>query len=280
MPIIPALCASNMHSNYVSSDLPTISIITICRNAETTLESTMLSVVTQTYAHIEYIIVDGLSSDYTVGIARQVANRFPERNIKIASEIDKGIADAMNKGVLLSKGEIITHLHAGDCYINDSIIEKVVNSYIKNNWRWGVAGSIVVDSAKRQKHIFKPQGDYKVLLKKNCIPHQSTFLARDIFNKHGFFMIEYKQAMDYEYWLRIAFKGGERYQVLPFNTTYFLDSGKSSDIIELLRYAYRLRKKMKDYNCKTTMLSNAIFLARIFLFHIFISLREKYVNWN
>ncbi len=254
---------------------PVISVITICKNAESTICNTIESVLKQTYSNIEYIVVDGKSSDNTLINAYDIAKKYEDRKINIVSEKDEGISDAMNKGILSSSGEIITHLHAGDYYIRDSIIGEVINSYIKNNWRWGVAGSIVVDSNKCQKHLFKPQDDYKVLLRKNCIPHQSTFLARDIFNRHGLFKVEYKQAMDYEYWVRIAFKGGERYQVLPFNTTYFLDGGKSSDILELLRYSYRLRKQLHEYDCKTTVLSNMIFLASVFLFHAFYNLKKK-----
>lgn len=254
---------------------PIISVITICKNAEKTISGTMESVLNQTYPNIEYIIVDGKSTDNTLNIAYDIAKKYKNKKINFFSEEDSGISDAMNKGILLSSGKILNHLHAGDRYISDFVIEKVVDSYIKNNWRWGVAGTIVVDSDKCQKHVFKPQSDYKVLLKKNCIPHQSTFLIRDIFNKHGLFRVDYKQAMDYEYWLRIAFKGRERYQVLPFNTTYFLDSGKSSDIIELLKYSYRLRKKMEDYNCKISKLSNVIFLVRIFLFHVFYRFKRK-----
>jgi glycosyltransferase len=275
MPIVPTASVSDIYSNQISGDLPTISVITICRNAETTLESTMLSVVSQTYMHIEYIIVDGLSSDHTASIARQVANRFPKRNIKIISEADRGIADAMNKGVQFSTGEIITHLHAGDRYIDNSVINKVVRSYMADSWRWGVAGSIVVNEVGNEGHIFRAQGDYKALLKKNCIPHQSTFFFRDIFNKHGFFNEKYKQAMDYEYWMRIAFKGGERFTILPFDTTYFMAGGRSSDVFELLRYLYRLRKSLSGYGCKVLALDDFIFFSRVIVFHVFYELKRK-----
>jgi len=254
---------------------PIVSVITICKNAASTVACTMESVLKQTYKNIEYVVVDGKSTDNTLKIVHGIARKYKNRKISVVSESDEGISDAMNKGILLSSGDIINHLHAGDLYVNDFVIESVVDSYINNDWRWGVAGCIVVDSYKYQKYVYKPQSDYKVLLKKNCIPHPSTFLVRDIFNKHGLFIVEYKQAMDYEYWLRIAFKGGERYHVLPFNSTYFLDGGKSSNIIELLRYVYRVRKNAQHYNYKTTVLSNAIFLARILLFHSFDNLKKK-----
>ena len=235
----------------------------------------MVSVLEQTYPDIEYIIVDGKSSDGTLNIIQQVARRYPDRQIKIVSEPDEGIADAMNKGILLARGEIIAHLHAGDRYIDESVIEKVVGSHKLNGWRWAVAGSIVVDSSGNQQHVYKAHSDHRTLLKKNCIPHQSAFLVKDIFEKHGLFRVDYKQAMDYEYWLRITFSGGETYAVLPFNTTYFLDGGKSSNIFELLRYLRKLRNSMHEYGCNITLLDDWIFLARVMSFHILYNLKIK-----
>ncbi len=252
-----------------------ISIITICRNAESFIAKTAKSVLEQTYPNIEYIIIDGKSADNTLKILTEIISNYPGRQIKILSEPDKGISDAMNKGVLLANGEIIAHLHAGDRYINNSVIEKVMESYIKRTWRWGVAGTIVIDDADIVRHVYKAGSDYRVLLKKNCIPHQSTFLAKDIFNKHGLFKLEYKQAMDYEYWIRIAFKGEERFTLLPFNTTYFLDAGKSSNIIELLKYLWMLRKSMHKYNCSVTPIDDFIFLSRVFAFYIIYELKKK-----
>ena len=191
----------------------------------------MLSVLSQDYMHIEYLIIDGDSSDGTPARAHEVAARFPERQVKIVSERDGGIADAMNKGVRLAGGEIIAHLNAGDRYINKTVISRIVNSYQTTAWRWAVATSIVVDKYGRTGHVYRPDPDYRILLKKNCIPHQSTFLVRDIFDKYGLFRVEMKQAMDYEFWLRIVFRGGERYQVLPFATTYFLEGGRSARIL-------------------------------------------------
>ena len=254
---------------------PLISIITICRNAEKYIVETMKSVLSQSYINIEYVIIDGKSTDKTLDIVKDIAMDYPTRQIKIVSEPDEGIADAINKGVLLSNGEIITHLHAGDRYIDDSVIDKVVESYRQNTWRWGVAGSIVTDSSGKELHNYRANPDFRTLLKKNCIPHQSTFLVKDIFDKHGLFKVEYKQAMDYEFWLRIAFLGGERYTVLPFNTTYFLEGGKSSNIFELLKYLKKLRWSMHEYGCDVTAIDDFVFLSRVFAFYFIHELKKR-----
>jgi glycosyltransferase len=235
----------------------------------------MHSVLEQTYPNIEYIIVDGNSTDKTLDIIHNTIKDYQDRSIKIVSEPDEGIADAMNKGVRLATGDVIAHLHAGDSYIDNNVIEEVMKSYQENSWRWGVAGSIVVDASGKEQHIYKANPDYRILLKKNCIPHQSTFLVKDIFDKHGLFDVEYKQAMDYEYWMRIAFKGGERFTMLPFNTTYFLDGGRSSNIFELLNYLRRLRKSMHEYGCNVTTLDDFVFLSRVFVFYLIYELKKK-----
>ncbi|OGC22547.1 hypothetical protein A3J90_05815 [candidate division WOR-1 bacterium RIFOXYC2_FULL_37_10] len=252
-----------------------ISVITICKNSEAIIAETMRSVLTQTYPDLEYIIIDGKSTDNTLAIIKLIATEYPLRTIKIVSEADCGISDAMNKGIKYANGELIAHLHAGDRYINNDVISKVMASYYEKNWRWAVAGSIVIDASGKPLHVYKANPDYKTLLAKNCIPHQSTFLVKDVFDKHGLFDVNYKQAMDYEYWLRIAFKGSEKYTVLPFDTTYFLDGGKSSNIFELLRYLKKIRNKMHEYGYISSRVENYLFLVRVFLFYCFYNFKKR-----
>lgn len=100
------------------------SIITICYNAEATLEKTIQSVLAQTYPNIEYIVVDGASKDGTLAII----NRYKERISKVVSEPDKGLYDAMNKGIGLATGNYLCFLNAGDCFHSTTTLQDAVNS--------------------------------------------------------------------------------------------------------------------------------------------------------
>jgi hypothetical protein len=130
----------------------------------------------------------------------------------------------------------------------------------------------------RPSHVYCPRPIYRRLLKQNFIPHQSTFLVRDIFARHGLFRVDLKQAMDYEFWLRIAFEGGERYQVLPFATTYFLEGGRASRLFELLKYLVLVRRELRQWVSGLTPLDDVVFLARVAAFWVYSALRGIWVN--
>lgn len=103
---------------------PKFSVITVCYNAEATLEDTIQSVISQTYHHVEYIIVDGASKDRTMDIV----NRYRDRIAVVVSEPDKGLYDAMNKGIRLATGDYLCFLNAGDSFHEDDTLQQMVHS--------------------------------------------------------------------------------------------------------------------------------------------------------
>ena len=103
---------------------PKFSVITVCYNAEATLEDTIQSVISQTYHHVEYIIVDGASKDRTMDIV----NRYRDRIAVVVSEPDKGLYDAMNKGIRLATGDYLCFLNAGDSFHEDDTLQQIVHS--------------------------------------------------------------------------------------------------------------------------------------------------------
>ena len=104
-----------------------ISIVTVSYNAVLTIEQTILSVINQTYPNVEYIIIDGGSTDGTVDIIKKYANKIAYW----VSEPDKGIYDAMNKGGLKATGDFIQFLNAGDWFENEHVIEKIFKDWYK-----------------------------------------------------------------------------------------------------------------------------------------------------
>ncbi|MGI9034192.1 MAG: glycosyltransferase [Acidimicrobiales bacterium] len=104
------------------------------------------------------------SSDGTLDVVERVRAQYPHRHVIVVSEPDQGISDAMNKGVLRTTGDLLVHLHAGDRFVDPSVIDRVVESYQVDGWRWGVASSIAVDEGGVHRHLYRPDPDHRSLL--------------------------------------------------------------------------------------------------------------------
>ena len=133
-----------------------ISIITICLNSEKTIEKTIQSVLSQNYFDIEYIIIDGQSSDSTISIVEKYKNKIS----KIVSEQDNGIYFALNRGINLASGEIVGILHADDFYTNENVLSDVVKKISEQN-----SDSLYADLQyiKEDEKVFRnwKSGEYK-----------------------------------------------------------------------------------------------------------------------
>ena len=115
-------------------DLPLVTIVTVCYNAEHTIKKTLLSVKAQDYPRIEHLIIDGCSTDNTL----QIVKEFGFESTRVISEPDKGIYDAMNKGWRLSQGSIIGFLNADDYYATSDVVSHLVSSFAENqSYLWG-----------------------------------------------------------------------------------------------------------------------------------------------
>ena len=166
---------------------PLISIITVCYNAEQTIEDTIKSVINNPYTNKEYIIIDGGSTDKTV----KLINKYSKKISYFISEPDKGIYDAMNKGISVAKGDYIIFINSEDILINipKDILEKAMNKDI-----FGVCGAIRCENNK----IIYPFYNWKIKLK-NRLPHQGLFYKS---NKIQYFDTKWKIVADYDYNLR------------------------------------------------------------------------------
>lgn len=218
--------------------LPRISVVTVCRNAAATIAGTVASVVGQDYPAVEYVLIDGASTDDTVAAARAAAGTHP---LTVVSEPDEGIADAMNKGVAHSRGELILHLHAGDALLAPTVLSRVGASYAAHRWRWAVGGIVRVPQAGGPRVLQQPlRYDYAYLQRVCYLPHQATILHREIFRRYGGFRTDFRIAMDYEFWLRIG--ATEEAFILPFAVTRFAEGGFSRDPLRNFREDIRARR--------------------------------------
>ena len=185
-----------------------ISIITVVYNNKDTIKDAIESVLNQTYQNIEYIIIDGVSTDGTVDIIKSYGDKID----KVISEPDKGIYDAMNKGIKLASGDIIGILNSDDFYANNNIIEKVVKEF-EDKKVDSVYGDLVYVNAKDTNKIvryWKSKPYKKGLFTKGWHPaHPTFFVKKEIYDKYGIFNLDFKIAADYELMLRFL----EKYQI-------------------------------------------------------------------
>lgn len=178
------------------------SIVTISHNSNNYLEKTIKSVLSQADIDLEYILIDGGSTDGTVDIIKNFA--LSDTRIKWQSEKDDGISDAMNKGIRMATGDIIAHLHSDDFYPHPFVLRKIATVF-HAGVKWVTGGMHIVgenDGLILYAEV-KPFS-YKALLKGNSIYHPSTFLLRSCFYDIGFFDTSLKYAMDYDMWLKLA----------------------------------------------------------------------------
>jgi glycosyltransferase involved in cell wall biosynthesis len=191
-----------------------VSIITITYNSESTLIDTIDSVLNQTYKDIEYIIIDGKSTDSTVSIIHS----YKDKISKFISEKDNGLYDALNKGIAMATGDIIGVLHSDDFYTNHQVIEKIVQTFNLNQADAVYADLFYVDKTNVDKILRKwKSGNYKHGMFVNgwMPPHPTFFVRRHCYEKYGSFNLDLVSAADYELMLRFVHKHQIKLAYLP-----------------------------------------------------------------
>lgn len=184
---------------------PKVTIITVCYNSAKTIEDTIQSVVNQTYNNIEYIIIDGFSTDNTLDIV----NNYKNKIAKVISEKDAGLYDAINKGIGLATGEIIANLNSDDFYIDNNVIADVVAKMKAEKSDTLYADLYYVDAIDTNKVTRNwVSGNYKkgLFFKGWMPPHPTFFVRKSVYDKYGKFNLELKSAADYEIMLRFIHK--------------------------------------------------------------------------
>ena len=180
---------------------PKISIVTVCYNASEAIEKTIISILNQTYENIEYIVIDGASSDGTINIV----NKYRDRIVKVISEPDCGIYDAMNKGIECATGEWINFMNAGDIFLNDKTISTVFeNNAIRKDIEV-IYGDVIFMTVNSNEVIERCK---PIQFIKRGMPfcHQSSFVKR---SNLKLFNLKYRICADYDMFYQIYFTKGE-----------------------------------------------------------------------
>ena len=191
-----------------------VSIITVCFNSEKTIEDTIKSVVNQTYENIEYIVIDGGSTDKTI----EIINKYKENISTLISEKDNGIYDAINKGIKLASGDIIANLNSDDFYIDNKVISDVVAAFNEAKTDLLYADLYYVDTKDTSKIIrYWKSKQYKegLFLKGWMPPHPTFFVKKEVYQNYGMFNLEFKSAADYEIMLRFIHRYKASITYLP-----------------------------------------------------------------
>jgi len=214
---------------------PKISIVTVCYNAEKDIEKTILSVINQTYDNIEYIVIDGGSHDGTLS----VINKYASKIDKVISEPDKGIYDAMNKGITLAKGDWINFMNAGDTFASKNVLEKIFKNVSYKENIGVIYGQTYSSNGKYVSEAYlDPFWKTDNYLHSMGFCHQSTFVRGNIAKKH-FFNTNYKVAADFDMMYNI-YNNGYKFVYVDFIVSIFDASGGFT--------ADNFFKEWKDYS--------------------------------
>lgn len=260
-----------------------ISVITVVRNGMPFVEHTLKSVIGQNYQNLEYIVIDGGSTDGTVDIIKSYESGIT----KWISENDEGISDAFNKGISLATGNYLLVLNADDALASPEVLEKVVGEIVRNDYPAMLYGDYDILSRSTGEFMSHGRVNFspKKLIYGQVLPHPCLFTNRSYFEKYGKFDKNFKVAMDYEWLLRGAQK--ERITHVPMLITKIRNGGISTldqnrakeEIILALRRNGYFTSRFSEYRTRWYFLMRAFsrrILARLGLYGAFAWIRNKH----
>jgi glycosyltransferase involved in cell wall biosynthesis len=202
------------------SDNPLISIITVVYNGAKHIEQTIFSVLNQSYNNIEYILIDGGSTDGTVDIIK----RYESKIAHWESEKDNGIYFAMNKGISLAKGDLIGILNADDFYLPDTLAKVVETNKL---YRADIYHGDMQYISESNNMLFIAKPDITKMNEMPAISHPTCFVRKSVYEKVGVFDTQYKISADYDFLLRCIRQNSSFYYI-PAVLTCFRVGGMSS----------------------------------------------------
>jgi glycosyltransferase len=181
------------------------SIITAVYNRVHTVSNSIESVLNQTHTDIEYIVIDGMSNDGT----DLVVDKYSDRISQVVRETDRGIYDALNKGLRLATGEIVGFLHADDFFFDRNVVARIVQEFHRDSRLMGVYGDLdyvdAKDPSKRTRRWVSGKYDSRKFRYGWMPPHPTVYLRKTCYEAHGVFREDLGSAADYEIMLRMMF---------------------------------------------------------------------------
>ena len=227
-----------------------VSIITVSYNSENTIESCIKSVLSQTYNNIEYIIIDGNSNDNSINII----NKYKKSISKILIEDDRGVYDAMNKGISISSGEIVCFLNSDDFFANSESISSLTE-FIQLNNLDGCFGNICYVDNKYPDKIKRKWISSEYVSGSFSYgwapPHPTFYIKRKIYELYGCFNLKFSIAADFELMLRFIEINKINIKFFPHNLVFMRLGGISNkSIINILKQNYEIGKAIRESNLK------------------------------
>lgn len=233
------------------------SIITICYNAAATIERTIRSVVSQTYQDVEYIIVDGASKDDTLTII----NRYKDNISKVLSERDKGLYDAMNKGISMATGDYLCFLNAGDCFHAADTLQRMVDTLHGEMPDVIYGETALVDDAGaflRMRRLSAPEKlTWKSFKKGMLVCHQAFFAKRSLVEPYD---LSYRFSADFDWCVRIMKKSSHLHNTHLTVVDYLSEGLTTQNHKASLKERFRIM--VKHYGWVSTLAHHAWFVWR------------------
>jgi len=196
-----------------------VSIITVCYNSAKFIRTAIESTLSQTYPEIEYIVIDGSSTDGTRALVESYGNKIS----KFVSEPDPGIYAAMNKGIKLARGEVVGILNSDDFFCNNHVIERIAAAFSDDGIQavYGDVQYVNPDNPRKKVRFYSSRKFSPEMFKYGFMPaHPSFYVRRELFEKYGYYKEDYKIAADFELLVRFMHhhKINARYIQMPFVT--------------------------------------------------------------
>lgn len=240
---------------------PKFSVITVTYNAESVLEDTILSVISQTYHHVEYIIVDGASKDGTLSII----NRYKDRITKVISEPDKGLYDAMNKGMRQATGDYLCFLNAGDSFHEDNTLQQIVHTITEKELPDVLYGETALVNNKRHFLRMRRLSTPEVLTWKSfkqgmLVCHQAFFAKTSLAEPYD---LQYRFSADFDWCIRVMKKARTLHNTYLTIIDYLEEGMTTQNRKASLKERFRIMAR--HYGMISTVAHHAWFVLRAVL---------------